>query len=84
MTTVNLMQAASSNFLQSSSMSPSPYRWLSINRFQPSLPDNDPVTDEEMVSVRISLSQLERGEYTEVRAGSDDSELQRMLDSWKA
>lgn len=41
------------------------------------------VTEEEMASVGISLSQLEKGDYSEVRAGSDDSELQRMLDSWK-
>ena len=46
-------------------------------------PDRLPVTEEEMVSVRISLSQLEGGDYSEVRAGSDDIELQRMLDSWK-
>lgn len=46
-------------------------------------PDRHPVTEEEMASVRISLSQLEGGDYSEVRAESDDSELQRMLDSWK-
>lgn len=46
-------------------------------------PDCHPVTEEEMASVGISLSQLEGGDYSEVRAGSDDSELQRMLDSWK-
>ena len=45
--------------------------------------DDDPITEEEMASVRISLSQLEHGEFLEVRAGSVDDELQMILDSWK-
>ena len=83
MSMVNMMQNTDSNILRQSFLIPNPYRWLGINRFQPTEPDNDPVTEEEMVSVRISLSQLERGDYSEVCAGSDESELQRMLDRWK-
>ncbi len=83
MTTVNILQHSGSNYLQQSFIHPNPYKWLDVNRFEPDVPDNDPITDEEMVSVMISLAQLERGEYIEVPAGSDDSELQKFLDDLK-
>ena len=83
MTTVNVMQMCRNNFLYSFTIQSSPYEWLNTNLFQPMEFDNDPVTEEEMVNVRISLAQLEQGSFSEIKSGSDDIELQRMLDSWK-
>lgn len=61
----------------------STYILTDTNRYKPDLVDNDPITEEETVSVMISLAELERGDYVEIPAGSDESELQRMLDEMK-
>lgn len=59
------------------------YILTDTNRYEPNLVDNDPITEEEIASVMVSLEELERGDYVSIPAGSDKSELQRMLDEMK-
>lgn len=61
----------------------STYILTDTNHYEPDLVDNDPITEEETVSVMTSLAELEHGDYVEIPAGSDESELQRMLDEMK-